>query len=122
MAEILLAPEVAAADAAGRAIVALESTLVAHGLPWPDNLSVARELETVIRERGAVPATIAGVDGALRVGLDAATLERLARDGTRFIKAGAADLAVHVSGRGCAATTVSATAAIAARAGIRVFA
>jgi len=115
-------PVVAAALAERRPVVALESTLVAHGLPWPDNLEVARELEGVVREGGAVPATVAVVGGRLRVGLDDATLTRLARDGAGFAKAGAADLAVHVARRGDAATTVSATAAIAARAGIRVFA
>jgi pseudouridine-5'-phosphate glycosidase len=103
-------------------VVALESTLVAHGLPWPDNLAVARELEATVRAGGAVPATIAIVDGLTRVGLDDAALERLARDGVSFAKAAASDLAVHLASGGCAATTVGATCAIAARAGIRVFA
>jgi pseudouridine-5'-phosphate glycosidase len=102
--------------------VALESTLVAHGLPWPDNLEVGRALEAAVRAAGAEPATIAIVDGEVRIGLDAATLERLARDGEAFAKAGAPDLAVHVARRACAATTVSATAVLAARAGIAVFA
>jgi pseudouridine-5'-phosphate glycosidase len=102
--------------------VALESTLVAHGLPWPQNLEVARELETTVRDGGAEPATIAVVDGVVRIGLEAAELERLARDGRAFAKAGAADVAVHVARKSCAATTVSATAMLAARAGIRVFA
>ena len=102
--------------------VALESTIVAHGLPWPDNLAVARELEATVRAHGAEPATIAVIDGAVKVGLSDAELERLARDGRIFTKAGATDLAVHVVRGGCAATTVSATCAIAARAGIRVFA
>ena len=102
--------------------VALESTIVAHGLPWPQNLDVARELETTVTEHGATPATIALIDGVVKVGLSAAELERLARDGASFTKAGATDLAVHVARGGCAATTVSATCAIAARAGIRVFA
>ena len=103
-------------------IVALESTLVAHGLPWPDNLAVARELEAAVRDGGAVPATIAVLDGRARVGLDAPELERVARGGKELAKAGATDLAVHLARGGSAATTVSATAAIAARAGIRVFA
>jgi pseudouridine-5'-phosphate glycosidase len=120
--EIVLAPEIAAAKTAGRPIVVLESTLVAHGLPWPDNLDVARELEVAVRQASAVPATIAVVDGIARVGLDPGALELLARDGARFAKAGAADLGVHVARRTSAATTVSATATIAARAGIRVFA
>jgi pseudouridylate synthase len=105
------------------AVVALESTLVAHGLPWPDNLSVARELEATVRSHGATPATIAIVDGEVRIGLTPDELERLARDGrTRFAKAGATDLAVHLARRSSAATTVSATALLAARAGIQVFA
>lgn len=102
--------------------VALESTLVAHGMPWPDNLEVARALESAVRAHGAEPATIAIVDGEVRIGLDDTTLERLARDGKSFAKAGASDLAVHLARRTSAATTVSATAALAARAGIRVFA
>jgi pseudouridine-5'-phosphate glycosidase len=106
----------------GGPIVALESTLVAHGLPWPDNLVVARELEDTVRAAGAIPATIAIVDGAVRIGLAAPQLEQLARDGARFAKAGATDLAVHLARGTSAATTVSATAVLAARAGIRVFA
>ena len=116
---LVLAPEVAAAR---RPIVALESTLVAHGLPWPDNLVVARELEEAVRDAGAVPATIAVVDGIVRIGLPDDLLEQLARDGTRFAKSGAAELAVHVARGDSAATTVSATAVLAAKAGIRVFA
>jgi pseudouridine-5'-phosphate glycosidase len=116
-----LSAEVAAARGASP-IVALESTLVAHGLPWPDNLAVARELEATVRAGGAVPATIAIVDGGARVGLDDATLERIARDGAALAKAAASDLAVHVARGASAATTVGATCVIAARAGIRVFA
>jgi pseudouridine-5'-phosphate glycosidase len=119
---IRLAPEVGDALHAGVPVVALESTIVAHGLPWPDNLDVARELEAAVRAHGAVPATIAVVRGEIRVGLDDAGLDELARRGAEFRKAGAADLAVHLARSTDAATTVSATAAIAARAGIRVFA
>ena len=114
--------EVAAARASRQPIVALESTIIAHGLPWPDNLGVGRELEAAVRTAGAVPATIAVVDGASYVGLDAAILEQVAKDGARFAKAGATDLAVHLARGGSAATTVSATAVLAAKAGIRVFA
>jgi pseudouridylate synthase len=117
-----LASEVREAREAGAPLVALESTLVAHGLAWPDNLEVARELEATVRAAGAVPATIAVVDGAVRIGLPAAVLEELARDGARFAKAGATDLAVHLARGSSAATTVSATAVLAASAGIRVFA
>jgi len=117
--ELVRTPEVAAARGP---VVALESTLVAHGLPWPDNLAVARELEATVRAGGAVPATIAVLDGRAHLGLDATELERVARGGKDLAKAGATDLAVHLARGTSAATTVSATAAIAARAGIRVFA
>ncbi len=115
-------PEVAAALAAGAPVVALESTIVAHGLPWPQNLEVAHELERAVRRGGATPATIAVVEGRPCVGLAPDQLERLAREGSRFVKAGATDLAVAVARGGSAATTVSATAQLAVGAGIRVFA
>jgi len=118
----MFAPEVAEARATGRPIVALESTIIAHGLPWPDNLAIARALEACVRGGGAVPATIAIVDGCPRIGLPDDALEQLARAGGGFAKAGATDLAVHAARRSSAATTVSATAVLAARAGIRVFA
>ena len=117
-----VAPEVADALAAGGAVVALESTIVAHGLPYPDNLAVARALEAAVRGGGAVPATIAVVAGRVKVGLDDAALAALAEHGARFAKTGAGELAVHLARGADAATTVSATAVIAARAGIRVFA
>ena len=116
--QLLVEPEVTAA----RAVVALESTLVAHGLPWPDNLAVARELEDMVRAHGGTPATIAIVDGIVRIGLGGDALVRLARDGTQHAKAGATDLAIHLARKTSAATTVSATSVLAARAGIRVFA
>ena len=75
MSVVDVAPEVAAALAAGEPVVALESTVIAHGLPWPDNLAVARAMEAAVRAAGAVPATIAVLDGRVRVGLDAAELE-----------------------------------------------
>jgi pseudouridine-5'-phosphate glycosidase len=117
-----LAPEITAALASRRPIVALESTIIAHGLPWPANLGIARELEAVVRDHGVVPATVAVVDGRPRIGLSGDALERLARDGGRLAKAGATDLAVHVARGSSAATTVGATAVLAARAGIQVFA
>jgi len=120
--KLILAPEIAAAHAAGRPLVALESTIIAHGLPWPDNLAIARELEAAVRAGGAVPATIAVVDGRCHVGLSGEQLERLARDGARFAKSGATDLAIHLARGSSAATTAGATSVIAARAGIRVFA
>ncbi len=119
---IEVASEVRDALEAGRPVVALESTLVAHGLPHPTNLEVARELEQAVRDNGAVPATIAVVSGRCRVGLEADEIQRLAEDGSAFVKAGAADLAPVCARGGDAATTVSATAKIAASAGIRLFA
>ncbi len=113
--------EVAAALAAGRPVVALESTLIAHGLPRPDNLRVAREIEDVVRSEGAVPATVAVVGGRVRVGLDADALEAIA---TTFDvdKLSVRDLGPGlVSGRP-GATTVASTAHVAALAGIGVFA
>jgi pseudouridine-5'-phosphate glycosidase len=115
-------PEVAAALAGRRSVVALESTIVAHGLPWPENLEVGREMEDTVRRHGAIPATIAVIDGVARVGLAPQDLERLARAGGEFVKAGAADLAVALARGTSAATTVSATCVLAVRAGIQVFA
>lgn len=122
MLDVLLSPEVAEARVDKRPIVALESTLVAHGMAWPDNLELATQLESIVREAGAVPAHIALVDGRPCIGLSTAQLERVAREGTSFAKAGAADLAVYLARKKSAATTVSATAVIASRVGIRVFA
>lgn len=119
---LTVATEVQAALTRGAPVVALESTIVAHGLPWPDNLAIARDLESAVRAAGAVPATIAVVGGRACIGLDEATLEQLARDGSGFAKAGATDLAVHLARGTNAATTVSATSVLAARVGIRVFA
>jgi pseudouridylate synthase len=119
---IRVAGEVLAALDAGRPVVALESTLIAHGLPGPDRYPVALALEDAVRAGGAVPATIAVVAGEVLIGLDPGTLQRLAAEGERFAKAGAADVAVHLAGGGDAATTAGATAHLAARVGIRVFA
>ena len=116
-----IADDVATALAEGRPVVALESTLIAHGLPRGRNLEVARELEAAVRSEGAVPATIAVVGGEPRIGLDEAALEALAL-GEGFVKAGVRDLAPVVARGGSAATTVAATAHLARRAGIRVFA
>src|SRR5687768_11876325 len=116
-----VADEVAEALAAATPVVALESTLIAHGLPPGRNLEVARELEALVRAEGAVPATIAVVDGRPRVGLDAGALEGLALGGG-FAKAGVRDLAPVMASGGSAATTVASTSHLAALAGIRVFA
>jgi pseudouridine-5'-phosphate glycosidase len=114
--------EVQAALTAGGPIVALESTILAHGLPYPENLEIGRALEAEVRAGGATPATIAVIDGALRVGLDAETLEKVARAGRSFAKANAADLPALIPLKRNAATTVSGTVAIAAHAGIRIMA
>ncbi len=116
-----LAPEVAEALAAGRPVVALESTVIAHGLPRPDNLELARSMQACVRARGAVPATIALLDGRIRVGLDDAQLERLASDGGAR-KTSRRDLAAVLARRELGATTVAGTLACAALAGVRLFA
>jgi pseudouridine-5'-phosphate glycosidase len=113
--------EVSDALDAGRPVVALESTLIAHGLPRPENLDVAVALEEVVREEGAVPATIAVVEGMVRIGLDAEGLEAIAT-GDGVVKCSARDLAVVMARRATGATTVAATATLAVRAGIGVFA
>ncbi|HEX6542299.1 MAG TPA: pseudouridine-5'-phosphate glycosidase [Ktedonobacterales bacterium] len=117
-----LAPEVEDALAAGRPVVALESTLIAHGLPRPTNLTVAREMEASVRAEGAVPATIALLDGQIVIGLSDAELERLATTDEDVAKASRRGLAVALAHKTLAATTVSGTLACAALAGIRVFA
>ncbi|MEU9408171.1 pseudouridine-5'-phosphate glycosidase [Streptomyces sp. NPDC048281] len=118
---LMVSEEVREALGAGRAVVALESTIIAHGLPRPRNLQVALELEDTVRRAGAVPATIAVLDGRPHVGLDKDQLERIANeDGIR--KLGHRDLPLAVAARASGATTVSATAQLAALAGLRVFA
>lgn len=116
-------PEVAAALAAGGAVVALESTLISHGLAYPDNLAVASASEAAVRESGAVPATVAVHDGRLLVGLEAAALLALATaERGSVMKAARPSLGVAIARGGWAATTVSATMIAARAAGIRVFA
>jgi pseudouridine-5'-phosphate glycosidase len=114
-------PEVAEALAAGRPVVALESTIISHGLPRPDNARIAREIEQAVRAEGAVPATVAIVAGQARIGLDDDALEVVAGDDT-VVKVSPRDLAVVVARGGHGATTVASTAHLAARSGIRVFA
>ncbi|MFJ3827360.1 pseudouridine-5'-phosphate glycosidase [Streptomyces sp. NPDC090046] len=117
----VLSAEVREALARGKPVVALESTIIAHGLPRPRNLAVGLELEALVRAEGAVPATIAVVDGVPYAGLDKEQLERIAAgDGVR--KLGHRDLAPALATGATGATTVSATAFLAARAGLRVFA
>ncbi|MFF2598524.1 pseudouridine-5'-phosphate glycosidase [Streptomyces californicus] len=119
--EPVLSAEVRAALGAGRPVVALESTIIAHGLPRPRNLSVALELEGLVRSAGAVPATVAVLDGRAHVGLGAEQLERVAADPS-VRKLGHRDLAPALATGASGATTVSATAFLAARAGVGVFA
>jgi pseudouridine-5'-phosphate glycosidase len=113
--------EVAAAISSGTPIVALESTIISHGLPRPTNLEVAREVEAIVRAHGATPATIAVIDGDVHIGLNDAELVAIAtRDD--ILKASSRDLAIAVAFGKSAATTVAATAHLAVMAGIKVFA
>ena len=113
--------EVAAAKARNAPIVALESTIITHGMPYPGNLEMARSVEAIIRQEGAVPATIAVIDGVLHIGLNADKLETLSTT-TGAMKVSRADIAFAIAERRTGATTVAATMIAAARAGIRVFA
>ncbi|MFJ9677517.1 pseudouridine-5'-phosphate glycosidase [Streptomyces sp. NPDC101194] len=117
----VLSTEVRAALATHHPVVALESTIIAHGLPRPRNLRVAEELEELVRSEGAVPATIAVLDGRAHIGLDRDQLERVAAD-PAMRKLGHRDLAPALAAGASGATTVSATAFLAAHAGLRVFA
>ena len=118
---IRVGPEVAEALRTGQPVVALESTIVAHGLPRPDNLRVAREIELAVRATGAIPATIGMLEGVLTVGLDDAQLTRLAT-AEGVAKLSVRDLAVAAAAGADGATTVAATSAVAVAAGIDVFA
>lgn len=120
MTALQIAPEVAAALDAGRPVVALESTIISHGLPRPRNHEAAIEFEQILRDQGVTPATIAVLDGVAQIGLDAEGVRRIAEE--ELAKASVRDLAI-LAGRGASgATTVAATAHLAAKAGIRVFA
>lgn len=121
--ETLFSPEVKNALDLGRPLVALESTLISHGLPWPENIETALACEALVRDSGAVPATIALIDGKIRIGLELKDLETLGKntDG-RIQKAARRDLAVILRQSASAATTVSATMFLARLAGIRFMA
>lgn len=119
---LTLSPAVREALTQGRAVVALESTLIAHGLPQDRSLEAARSIEGAVRETGAEPATIAVLDGRIRIGLDAADLERLANQGPALAKLSRRDLAPALTRGGDGATTVAGTLACAALAGVPVFA
>jgi pseudouridine-5'-phosphate glycosidase len=116
-----LSPAVASALAAGRPVVALESTIISHGLPRPGNLDAARSFEEMLTKAGVTPATIAVIDGVPKVGLADADLERIALDES-VIKVSSRDLALAMATGRTAGTTVAATSQLAALAGIRVFA
>jgi pseudouridine-5'-phosphate glycosidase len=117
-----LSPAVAEALRAGKPVVALESTIIAHGMPFPQNLEMARNVEKIIRDGSAVPATIAVVRGRMKVGLEDAVLDDFARRGAGIMKASTRDLGFAVARGIDAATTVASTMRIAALAGIAVFA
>jgi pseudouridylate synthase len=115
-------PEVAEARSAKKPIVALESTIITHGMPYPRNVETARSVEAAAREMGAVPATIAVIDGRFRVGLDAAEIERLGELSGGVVKASRRDLALVAARKGSGGTTVAATMFVAGLAGIEIFA
>jgi pseudouridine-5'-phosphate glycosidase len=118
---IVYSQEVAAAKQRGAPIVALESTIITHGMPYPGNIEMAESVEQIIRDQGAVPATIAVIHGTLHIGLEKEQLEALAQT-TDAMKVSRADIAFAIAERRTGATTVAATMIAAARAGIRVFA
>ena len=115
-------PEVAEARSAKKPIVALESTIITHGMPYPRNVETARSVEAAAREMGAVPATIAVIDGRFRVGLDSEEIDRLGQLSGGVVKASRRDLALVAARKGSAGTTVAATMYIAELAGIEIFA
>ena len=116
-----IAPEVKAAVDAGKPVVALESTILSHGMPYPENLTFAAEIERIIRAAGAVPATMAIIDGRMKVGLSAGELELMCR-GEGVTKVSRRDLPILLAQGGTGATTVASTMILASLAGIRVFA
>jgi pseudouridine-5'-phosphate glycosidase len=116
-----VSPRVSAALAAGRPVVALESTIISHGLPRPDNLAAAQRFEEILEAQNVTAATIALVDGVPKVGLEAKDLERIAADES-VVKIGSRDIAIAMARKVTGGTTVAATSVLAARAGLRVFA
>lgn len=120
--KVTCSPEVASALAAGRPVVALESTIIAHGMAYPANVETARAVEGVVRAHGAVPATVAVIGGVLRAGLTDDEIERFGEEGPQIMKVSVRDLPFVAGRRLDGATTVAATMRIAAMAGIRVFA
>ena len=119
---LCVSPEVADAIATGRPVVALESTIISHGMPYPQNVETALRVEQTIRDNGAVPATIAIIGGKLKAGLSREEIEHLGRKGLEVTKASRRDLPVLIARGADGATTVATTMIIAAMAGIKVFA
>ena len=117
-----VAPEVAAAIAAGKPVVALESTIISHGMPYPQNVETALKVEQIIRDNGAVPATIAIIGGRLKAGCSKEEIEHLGKAGSKVAKASRRDLPVLVARGADGATTVTTTMLIAHMAGIQIFA
>lgn len=117
-----LAPEIKVALSQSKPVVALESTIISHGLPWPENLSFAKEAEAIVRKHGAVPATIAVYKGRLQVGCSELILEEIAKNGLSFLKLSSFDLPYALGLGLSGSTTVAGTMAIASAAGIKVFA
>ena len=117
-----VAPEVAGAIANGKPVVALESTIISHGMPYPQNVETALNVEKIIRENGAVPATIAIIGGRLKAGLSTEEIEHLGKKGTEVAKASRRDLPVLIARGQDGATTVTTTMIIAHMAGIKIFA
>lgn len=116
-----ITPEIEAAIESGKPVVALESTILSHGMPYPQNLGFAARVEKVVRDEGAVPATLAIIDGRMKVGLTAPELERMCR-AEGVAKVSRRDLPILLAEQGTGATTVASTMIIAALAGIRIFA
>ena len=121
MLPIIFHPDVKNALDQSKAVVALESTIITHGMPWPQNIEVAKAVEDVVRDAGAVPATIAVFDGAIQIGLNAEQLVFLGQ-ATDVMKLSRADLAFALAAGRIGATTVAATMIAASLAGIQVFA
>ncbi|EKE77191.1 pseudouridine-5'-phosphate glycosidase [Gallaecimonas xiamenensis] len=117
-----IAPNVAEALAAGRPVVALESTIISHGMPFPQNVETALQVEAAVRAEGAEPATLAIMDGKLKIGLSEADITRLGQAGQSAIKTSRRDIPFVVASKAMGATTVAGTMILAAMAGIRVFA
>ncbi len=119
---LIIAPEVSEAIKNKKGVVALESTIISHGMPYPKNVETALKIEKIVRDKGAIPATIAIIDGQLKAGLSESEIELLGKMGTKVIKTSRRDLPFIVAKKETGATTVAATMIIAKMAGIKIFA